>query len=508
MSASEQIPRLAVSGIAKHFGGIRALNDVSFTVAPRTVHALLGENGAGKSTLVKIVTGIQPADRGEILLDGKPTAFRSPMEARAAGVVAVYQDPKLFPQLDVAENVFMGMHPLTRLGTVARRQMFDRAQALLDSLDAGLDAGQPVLGLSIGEMQFVEFARAVAAGEPRLLFLDEPTAALTPAETERLFRLVRLMQNRGTSIVFISHRIEELRGFVDAVTVLRDGGHVWTRPAAGLSEDEIVRSMVGRTVQSAGEREWPEGAPGPTLLSVGGLNSPGNFRDVSFSVAAGEIVGMAGLVGAGRSEIAQAVMGLLREPVSGTVHVAGAPVRSRSPKRMQDLGVVYLPEDRDGVGLVTTMPIATNLSLAVRGLISRLGVLVPAREEALAGRLARNLSIKAGSLDDAVSTLSGGNRQKVVLGKWLAATPRVLILDEPTHGIDVGTKAQVHRMIADLAASGLAVLIISSDLPEILAVSDRILVVREGRIVATLHRREASEEAVMAAASGAEREAA
>jgi rhamnose transport system ATP-binding protein len=302
--------RLRLNRVSKSFGGIRALTDVSFDVQPGAIHALLGENGAGKSTVVKIVTGIEPPDSGEILIDGVVSRFRSPMEARAAGVVAVYQDPKLFPHLNVAENIFMGIHPLTRAGTVAQRQTVQRAQALLDALDARLDPRQPVLGLSIGEAQFIEIARATAVGEPRLLFLDEPTAALTPAETERLFRLVRRLQSRGASIVFISHRLEELRGFVDAATVLRDGRSVWTRPAAGTSEEEIIRSMVGRPLDQLFVRHRAAAAGGRERLKVARLSSPGAFADVSLTVNAGEVVGLAGLVGAGRTEIAQAIVGL------------------------------------------------------------------------------------------------------------------------------------------------------------------------------------------------------
>jgi rhamnose transport system ATP-binding protein len=499
------VPRLAVSGVSKSFGGIRALTDVSFAVAPGSIHALLGENGAGKSTLVKIVTGIQPADTGEIRLDGTTVRFRSPLEARTAGVVAVYQDPKLFPHLDVAENIFMGAHPTGAFGMITRQAMIERAQRLLDALDSGLDARQSVLGLSIGEAQFIEFARATAAGRMRLLFLDEPTAALTPAETERLFRLVRRLRGEGTSVVFISHRLEELEGLVDEVTILRDGRHVTTRQAAGLSEEEIVRSMVGRPVEQVYGRET--GATwGAERLIVRDLSAPGEFEDVSFSLRAGEVVGMAGLIGAGRSEIAQGIMGLI--PTSaGSVLVDGREVGRRSPRAMQDLGVAYLPEDRDGVGLVTSHSVLANMSLAILSRLSRLGAILLDRERRSMGELARRLQVKAVSLDAPVSSLSGGNRQKVVLGKWLALEPRVLILDEPTHGIDVGTKAQVHAIIADLARQGIAILLISSDLPEVLGVSDRILVVRQGRIVASIARAEATQERVMAAAAGERRAA-
>jgi rhamnose transport system ATP-binding protein len=505
-SAGEAQPRLRVVGLSKHFGGISALSDFSFEVGRGSIHALLGENGAGKSTLVKIVTGVQPPDRGEIFLDGVAMRFRSPMEARAAGVVAVYQDPKLFPHLDVAENIFMGIHPLTPLGSVARRRMVERAQNLLDTLDARLDPRQPVLGLSIGEVQFIEIARAMAVGEPRLLFLDEPTATLTPMETERLFRLVRRLQERGASIVFISHRLEELRGFVETATILRDGKLVWTRRANEFSEADIVRAMVGRPLDQLYAPRMQAAATRQPRLEVQGLTSPGDFSDVSFEVRPGEVVGMAGLVGAGRSEIALAIVGL-RPTTSGDVMVNGRKVGRRSPRRLLRLGVAYVPEDRDGVGLVTAQAVGVNLTVAVLDRLSRWGALLLGKERALAGRLISDLAVKTGALEDPVSSLSGGNRQKVVLGKWLAANPEVLILDEPTHGIDIATKAQVHRIIADLAARGVAILMISSDLPEILGVSDRILVVRAGRIVATFPRAAADAEGVMAAATGARRAA-
>lgn len=493
-------PRLEIRHVSKSFGGIRALRDVSLSVAPGSIHALLGENGAGKSTLVKIVTGVQPADAGTLLIDGAETRFASPMRAREAGVVAVYQDPRLFPHLDVAENIFMGAHPRNRFGLVARSRMLRDAQAHLDALGAEIDARRPVLGLSIGEAQFVEFARALAAGSIRLLFLDEPTASLTPVETDRLFRLVRRLRQEGAAIVFISHRLEEIEGFVDDVTILRDGGHALSAPAADLNEDGIVRAMVGREIASAVPRPPAAVTDAPALLKVDGLTAPGVFHDVDFSVRAGEVVGMAGLVGAGRSEVALALLGILKTS-KGTVSVDGRRVERRSPRMMKDLGLAYVPEDRDHSGLVTTHSIAHNISLASLAEIAPAGVIARRGEAGLVADTIRSLQIKAGDPTDPVSTLSGGNRQKVVIGKWFARSPRVFILDEPTHGIDVGTKAHIHRLIADLAAGGAAVLVISSDLPEVLVVSHRILVMRNGRIVGRLAAG-CAEAAVMALATG------
>src|SRR5882724_1981268 len=500
--AAMTVARLSLVGINKSFGGIEAVRDVAFDVAPGTIHALVGENGAGKSTLVKIITGLQPADAGEIRLDGVPARFRTPMEARAAGVVAVYQDPKLFPHLDVAENIFMGIHPLSRLGVVDRRQMYQRARDLLRALDVELDPYALVAGLSLGEMQFVEFARAMAEGAERLLILDEPTAALTPDETARLFRVVRRLRDRGAAVIFISHRLEELSGLVDVVTVLRDGRHIATAPAATLDRAGVVRLMVGRSLDQL-YPESPGGARralGAELLRVEGLGQEGVFDDISFNLRAGEIVGLAGLVGAGRSEIAQTIFGVT-PPTAGRVIVDGRAVRVRDPRQMLGLGIAYLPEDRDGEGLITTLSIVKNLVLPIVDRLAWHGLLRPGREHAETRRFADRLQIKAASLEQAVSALSGGNRQKVVLGKWLAMGPRVLILDEPTHGIDVGTKAQVHQIIDRLAADGIAILMISSDLPEVLRMSDRILVIADGRLTGEFGRDEATQEVVMTAAT-------
>ena len=496
-------PRLSLAALTKSFGGITALRGVTFDVAPGSVHALLGENGAGKSTIVKIVSGMLLPDSGKIELDGEAIAFASPMEARASGVVAVYQDPKLFPHLDIAENIFMGHHPRGAGGLIARRRMYDRASALIQDLGVHLDVTRPVLGLSIGETQYVELARALAVGEMRLLFLDEPTAALTPAEADMLFALVRRLRDKGTSVVFISHRLEEIRDLVDTVTVLRDGQHVQTLPAADITQRDIVKAMVGRDLGELYAREETASArvAGEVRLAVSGLTATGLFSGVSFEVRAGEVVGMAGLVGAGRSEIALGIMGLIPTR-NGEVSVDGVVIDPRTARRMRRHGVAFVPEDRDLVGLIASHSMKSNLSLAVLGSISRAGFIKRRTEQGKADELVRQLQIKVGSIEDAASTLSGGNRQKVVIGKWLARDPGVFILDEPTHGIDVGTKANIHRLIANLAAKGAAIVIISSDLPEVLGICDRVLVVRHGRIAAALGRGEATEELVMSVATG------
>ena len=489
---------LRVAGVKKSFGASNALSDVSFDVVRGQVHALIGENGAGKSTLVKIITGILEPDAGEILLDGKGTRFATPIEARKAGVAAVYQDPKLFPHLDVAENISMGATPVTTFGTIDRRAADARARQALARLGVDIDPHALIAELSVAELQFVEIARALTA-DLRLLILDEPTSALTPAEVDKLFRIVRGLRDQGTSVVFITHRLEELDLIADAVTVLRDGRHVATGPASDLTRAEIVRMMVGRPLETLFDKRATT-TPGRAVLKVERLSREGVFANVSFSLRAGEIVGMAGLVGSGRSEIAQACFGLA-PATSGRVVVDGRPVEPRSPKEMLGLGLAYLPEDRDGLGLIMSSSIVDNVTLPIVDRLARLGVVDDSKQRRLASEAIKTYDVRTIGVDQLVSDLSGGNRQKVAFAKWLSTQPKVLILDEPTHGIDVGSKAQVHRMIARLADAGLAILLISSDLPEVLAISDRILVVSEGELVAELDPRTADQAAVMMAAT-------
>jgi rhamnose transport system ATP-binding protein len=509
--ANTSHPRLEVRGISKRFGGNAALTSVDWSVMRGEVHALLGENGAGKSTLVKIITGYQAADEGTVLLDGVEQRFANPQAARAKGVVAVYQDPKLFGHLDVAENIFMGAHPQGTLGLINRASMYEQARVVLERLESHLDPRSLVAGLSIGDIQFVEFARALVSNTDKLLILDEPTAALTPAETEKLFRVVRQFRDRGVSIVLISHRLEDLEGLVDTVTVLRDGERVATVAASSVKPSDVVRLMVGRTLEqlqgAAKQGAAPQRAVIAPLLKVEGLGRKGVFSDVSFELHPGEVVAMAGLVGAGRTEVAQSIFGI-DPPDAGSVHVAGEPVQPRSPRQMTRLGLAYVPEDRDHEGLIPPVAIKKNLSLSILQRLSRWGVLKPDEERRTGAQLVKELSIKAASLDHPAASLSGGNRQKVVLGKWLATNPRILILDEPTHGIDVATKAQVHDIIHALAAKGVAILVISSDLPEVLRLGDRVLVMADGRLVKSLTRAEATEETIMMAATWRARRAA
>lgn len=498
-------PRLSLRNVSKSFGGIKALKNVSFDIMPGEIHAICGENGAGKSTLVKIITGLHPADTGEVLLDGAPIKFRSPMEARKEGVLAVYQDPKLFPNLSVAENVFMGIHPRARLGTVDRKKMIQRTNEVLCNLGISLDPNAVVAGLSIAEMQFVEFARAMSEGVGRLLILDEPTASLSPGETERLFAIVRQLKAAGTSIILISHRLEELAGLVDTITVLRDGEYVTTKPEKDLSQAEIVKLMVGRSLDtlyggSDTEVSVKKSTAEKELLRVEKLGQIGVFENVSFNVRGGEIVCLAGLVGAGRTEIAQTIFGIT-PPTSGGVFVEGTGITARNPRQMLSHGIAYLPEDREIEGLISKLSVLKNMVLPKLKQLSNFGVINAQKERELGEKYTAKLQIKLAGLDAPVASLSGGNRQKVVLTKWLAMNPKVLILDEPTHGIDVGAKAQVHRMIFQLASQGIGMLVISSDLPEVLRISDRILVISDGRLVAEFSREEATQEKIMMAAA-------
>jgi rhamnose transport system ATP-binding protein len=491
-------PALQIVGVHKSYGATRVLTDINFEIGRGRVHALVGENGAGKSTLVKIITGVVQADAGAVMVDGAPVSFKAPVEARAAGISAVYQDPKLFPHLDIAENIFLGAYPRTTFRTVDRRGMYASATAALRQLGVDLDPRSLVAALSMAELQFVEIARALST-DVQLLILDEPTSPLTPAEAERLFRIVRRLREQGKSILLITHRLEEVEEIADDVTVLRDGRHIATRPASTFDRAAIVNLMVGRTIDHM-FADRIAAPPGPEVLRVEKLGLHGTFIDVSFSVRAGEIVGMAGLVGAGRSEIAQAIFGM-KPPSAGEVFLKGAKVQPSSPGQMLDLGVAYLPEDRDGQGLIMAETVVDNVTLPIAGRLARFGVLAPARERRIAAEAVSTHRVRTSGIDQVVSSLSGGNRQKVAFARWLATAPAVLILDEPTHGVDVGSKAQIHQIIADLAGAGLAVLMISSDLPEVVAMSDRILVIAEGRLVREIGRDDATQESVMAAAT-------
>jgi rhamnose transport system ATP-binding protein len=493
---------LALHGVSKSFGSVRALSDVSLELFAGEAHALAGENGAGKSTLIKILAGVYRPDGGQVLLDGRPVTFAGPGDARDAGVAVIYQEPTLFPDLSVAENIFMGRQPRLRslggLGRIDRRAIHEESAALFARLGVALDPAAPARGLSIADQQMVEIAKALSL-RARVLIMDEPTAASTPSEVSRLFAVAGALRGEGAAVLFISHRLEEVFALCQRVTTLRDGRLIATEPVAGLTPDDLVRRMVGRDLDTLYPKT--EAAIGAVALQVDRLTREGVFTDVSFEVRRGEILALAGLIGAGRSEVARAVFGVDRWD-AGAVRVGGKPLPPASPTAAMAAGLALVPEDRRAQGLVMDMSIERNLGLTQLRALRRGGLMSRRRERSRAADWALRLRLKYARLSDAVTMLSGGNQQKVVLAKWLATGPAVLIVDEPTRGIDVGTKAEVHRLLSELAGRGLAVLMISSDLPEVIGMADRVLVMREGRLVAEIPRAGASEESIMSAATG------
>ena len=492
-------PLLEVRGIEKSFPGVRALSGVSFDVRPGEVHALLGENGAGKSTLIKIVSGVYQPDLGSILVNGTQVNFATPDDARRAGVATIYQELLLFPELSVAENIFLGHAPLAGAGRIDWRAMRTEAGRLLDLLEIDdLSPDQIVGVLTVGNRQRVEILRALSH-DARILIMDEPTAALTESDVTRLFDVVRRLKRRGVGIVYISHRLDEIFAIADRVTVLRDGAYVGSREVADTNVGELVQMMVGRRLESLFPKTVaPIGAP---VLEARDLVRRPLTKSVSLTVRAGEIVGIAGLVGSGRSELAQTLFGMTPSE-SGDVRLNGESVRIDLPETARARGIAYVPEDRATQGLVRGMSVLHNFSLAALGSLSRSGFIDRAAERRMAAQGVARFSVKTSSVDEIAGRLSGGNQQKIVLGKWLANNPKLLILDEPTRGIDVGAKAEIHRLMSQLAGEGVAILMISSELPEVLGMSDRVLVMREGRLVAEFDRADATSEAVGAAMMG------
>ncbi|WNV84612.1 sugar ABC transporter ATP-binding protein [Umezawaea sp. Da 62-37] len=492
------VPLLAVASVAKSFGAVAAVRDVSFPLHGGEIHALVGENGAGKSTIVKMLAGVHRPDSGQVLLDGEPVDLGSPAAAIDAGIAVIYQEPTLFPDLSVAENIVMGRQPRRSLGRVDHKAASRLAAELFTRLGVAIDPDRPARGLSIADQQIVEIAKALSR-RARVIVMDEPTAALSGVEVERLFTVARSLRDGGAALLFISHRFDEITALCQRVTIMRDGKHVSTDPLDSLTVDEIVRRMVGRPLSALfPKRDVPAG---DVVLEVEGISRAGVFRDVSFQVRAGEIVALAGLVGAGRSEVVQAVFGVDKRD-SGEVRVGGKVLPPGSPRAAMAAGIALVPEDRRQQGLVLEASIERNVtSTRWRGLAS-FGLLFGGAERRSAAEWTAKLQTKYARLDDPVLRLSGGNQQKVVLAKWLSTAPRVLIVDEPTRGIDVGTKAEVHRLLSDLAADGVAIIMVSSELPEVLGMADRVLVMREGHLVAEIPRADADEESVMFAATG------
>jgi rhamnose transport system ATP-binding protein len=497
VAPDEERPVLEMEHVSKQFGATLALDDVSLELRRGEIHALLGENGAGKSTLIKIMTGVQRQDGGEIRIDGTPVRVTSAQDAQRLGVAAIYQEPMIFPDLSVAENIFIGHRDRGKI--VDRRRMEREAREVLARLDVRLDVGEPARGLTLAEQQTVEIAKAISL-DVRVLIMDEPTASLSAHEVQRLFRIVHTLRQQGVAILFISHRMEEVFEIADRVTILRDGRWISTTPRVELTPAAAINRMVGREVRELFRRERRE--PGAVRLSVRGLRREGAFQDVSFDLRAGEVLGFAGLVGARRTDVGLALFGIAPAD-GGEIELDGTSVTVSSPHDAMALGIAYSTEDRRQLGLVMPLSIAANVSLpSLPRFLTPAGMVRRAEEQATAEAFRQRLSIRAPSVDTPASSLSGGNQQKVVISKWLETNPKVMILDEPTRGIDVGAKVEVHQLIDDLAARGMAIILISSDLPEVLAMSDRILVMREGRQMAIFDHHEASQERVLSAAMG------
>jgi rhamnose transport system ATP-binding protein len=490
---------LELSNISKSFPGVKALEDVHFSTDAGQIHALVGENGAGKSTLIKVISGVHHPDSGTIRMNGEVVRFDSPHDAQDAGIATMYQELSLYPELTVAENIFMGHAPMRKAGpteVIDWGEMNRRSEEILDSLEIrDLDVRRKVGTLNVGNRQRVEIAKALSL-DAKVLIMDEPSAALTEADVDQLFRIVRLLKERGVAVIYISHRLIEVFQLADQVTVLRDGKFVDSKPVSETDEDDLIRMMVGRTITDLFPKLPSE--IGDPVLEVRNLNRHPQTEDVSFTVRSGEIVGVAGLVGSGRSETAQCIFGILK-PDSGEILVNGQQVRIKSPSQAMGLGIAYVPEDRGTQGLVREMKIRENLSMAILDTLTRLGFVVKRTERKLGAELIEQLNIIATSEEQVVNKLSGGNQQKVVVGKWLASKPKMLIVDEPTRGVDVGAKAEIHRLMSELAQQGLGILMISSELPEIIGMSDRILVMRRSRLVAEFSRAEATQENVGAA---------
>jgi rhamnose transport system ATP-binding protein len=492
-------PMIELAGITKQFGAVQALRGVDLSLYPGEVHALVGENGAGKSTLVKILAGIHRPDAGVIKIGGSVVDLHNPAQARNAGIAVIHQEPTLFPDLNVAENVFMGRHPRDRFGRVDWKRMYQEVERLFDSLGVRMNVYTPVQGLSVADQQMVEIAKALSF-QSRVLVMDEPTAALSAHEVQTLFTIVRRLRERGVAILFVSHRLEEIFALADRVTVFRDGARVATAPITEVTTEELIRQMVGRTMETLYPKSVVEA--GEVVLEVRHLTREGVFTDINFQVRRGEILGFAGLVGAGRTEVARVLFGIDRAS-AGEIFINGKSVQIRSPKDAMRHGIAYVPEDRHQHGLIMDFSIAKNMTLPVLRQTSLLGLVNRQRERELATAYTDQLHVRTSGIDQLVKALSGGNQQKVVLAKWLITQPTILILDEPTRGIDVGSKAEVHRIISELAGEGLAIILISSDLPEVLAMADRVLVMHEGRVAAEFSHAEANQEKVMFAATGA-----
>ncbi|MER6841623.1 sugar ABC transporter ATP-binding protein [Streptomyces platensis] len=489
---------LRVEGVTKSFPGVRALDGVDLTLCAGEVHVLLGENGAGKSTLIKMLSGAHRPDEGRLLVDGDEVTVRSAQDAERLGIATIYQEFNLVPGLTVAENIFLGRQPRTRLGLVDKKTMRTRAAELLRRVRLDVSPNTPVAELGIARLQMVEIAKALSL-DARVLIMDEPTAVLTSEEVETLFEIVRELRDAGVGIIFITHHLDEIGALGDRVTVLRDGRSVAEVPAS-TDEDELIRLMVGRDIAEQYPRRRPD-EPGAPLLRVRGLTRNGTtagpvFEDIGFEVRAGEVVGLAGLVGAGRTEVVRAIFGVDRHD-AGTVEIDGKELARGDVRAAMRAGLGLVPEDRKGQGLVLDASLQDNLTLARLDRDTRGGLVDRGAQRREAATAAERLKVRMSGLGQSARTLSGGNQQKIVIGKWLLTDTRLLILDEPTRGIDVGAKVEIYQLINELTAAGRAVLMISSDLPEVLGMSDRVLVMSQGRLAGELSAEEATQDAVM-----------
>tara|TARA_R110002020_G_scaffold225869_2_gene436144 strand:- start:1690 stop:3204 length:1515 start_codon:yes stop_codon:yes gene_type:complete len=495
---TDQTPALCLEGIVKTFPGVRALDGVSFSVMPGEVHALMGENGAGKSTLMKVLGGIHQPEEGQIIVDEVPTVMTSPLQAKSKGIVFIHQELSLAEELSVAENIYLGELPRRSFGRVDWDTLYARTDAILEKLKVGFNAKTIVGDLSIANQQMVEIARALTVDAKAVIF-DEPTASLTDAEKVVLFDVISDLQSQGVGIIYISHRMEEIFKITDRISVLRDGSYRGTLETRNTNEEEVTQLMIGRALDLSRNESHHE--LGDVALEVRGLSCGDLFQDVSFEVRRGEVLGFYGLVGAGRTEIVETLFGL-RDPSGGTILLEGEEVRVSSPADAISKGISLVPEDRKGQGLVLGMNCRDNMTLPQVGELSFGPFVAPGAETEIFDKYKDKLDIRTPGWKQTVGNLSGGNQQKIVIGKWLSMHPKVLILDEPTRGIDVGSKSEIHNLIRDLAAQGYAVIVVSSEMPEVLHVSDRIVAMFSGRVMRTFTSDEVTEESLIQAISG------
>ena len=490
--------KIKMSGINKSFGGNPVLQNAGFELDDGEIHALMGENGAGKSTLMKILTGVYTKDAGEIYVDGNEVCYKNPQEAEKAGIVFIHQELNVLFDMTVEENMFLGKEIVNRFGVCDKAAMRKEVKRILDVLGVDIKPGENMDMLSIGQQQMIEIAKALMV-DAKVIIMDEPTAALTQKETEVLFKVVRSLKEKGVSIVYISHRMEEIFELCDRITILRDGQYIGTRQISETDMTEVVKMMIGREI---GER-YPERDVkiGDIVFEVKDLNCPGVFKDINFNVHAGEVLGVAGLMGAGRTEIMQSIFGNMPN-VSGPIYIEGKEVHNKTPEHAMRNGIGFITEDRKTEGLMLEESIMKNIAITNLGSISKNGVLNRKAENEMVKKGIEDLKIRCTGPEHSCNELSGGNQQKVVFAKWIFTNPKVLILDEPTRGVDIGAKKEIYSIINDLAAQGVAIIMVSSELPEILGMSDRVMVINEGKIGGFIGKEEANQENVMILATG------